>query len=131
MPLPAIGIPDRAVEDPDQLLSNQTTFVLIAIGCVAVGVVVGWLTGRTVFDFQGPDPRIRTYMIGATAISAFVLVFAIFRLLFGPTGYFSGVDGVLDDGSPDTFLFGWNLTGLALGAMLHRDGHASRVARAN
>jgi energy-coupling factor transport system substrate-specific component len=24
------------------------------------------------------------------------------------------VDGVLDDGSPDTFLFGWNLTGLAL-----------------
>jgi hypothetical protein len=67
-----------------------------------------------VFDFQGPDPRIRSYMIGATAISAAVIVFALFRLLFGPTGYFSGVDGVLDDGSPDPFLFGWNLTGLAL-----------------
>jgi hypothetical protein len=109
-----VGIPDLAVEDPDQLLSNQTTFVLIAIGCVAVGVVAAWLTGRTVFDFQGPDPRIRSYMIGATAISAAVIVFALFRLLFGPTGYFSGVDGVLDDGSPDPFLFGWNLTGLAL-----------------
>jgi hypothetical protein len=109
-----VGIPDLGVKDPDQLLSNQTTFVLIAIGCVIVGAVVAWLAGRTVFDFKGPDPRIRSYMIGATAISAAALVFAIFRLLFGATGYFSGVDGVLDDGSPDPFLFGWNLTGLAL-----------------
>lgn len=109
-----IGIPDLAVKDPDALLANQTTFLLIAIGCVAVGVVVGWLTGRTVFAFSGPDPRIRTYMIGATAISAAALVFALFRLLFGPTGYFSGVDGVLDDGTADKFLFGANLTGLAL-----------------
>lgn len=109
-----VGIPDLAVKDPDQLLSNQTTFVLIAIGCVIVGGLVAWLAGRTVFDFKGPDPRIRSYMIGATAISAAALVFATFRLLFGPTGYFSGVDGVLDDGSPDPFLFGWNLTGLAL-----------------
>jgi hypothetical protein len=109
-----VGIPDLAVEDPDTLLSNQTTFVLIAIGCVAVGIVVGWLLGRTVFDFQGPDPRIRTYMIGATAISAALLIFAVFRLLFGPTGYFSGVDGVNDDGTPDSFLFGWNLTGLSI-----------------
>jgi hypothetical protein len=109
-----VGIPDLAVKDPDQLLSNQTTFVLIAIGCVIVGAAVAWITGRTVFAFKGPDPRIRSYMIGATALSAAALVFAIFRLLFGPTGYFSSVDGVLDDGSPDPFLFGWNLTGLAL-----------------
>jgi hypothetical protein len=109
-----IGIPDLAAENPDDLLANQTSFLLIAVGCVAVGVVVGWLLGRTVFDFQGPDPRIRTYMIGATAISAALLIFAIFRLLFGPTGYFSGVDGVNDDGTPDTFLFGWNLTGLSI-----------------
>jgi energy-coupling factor transport system substrate-specific component len=53
-------------------------------------------------------------MIGATAISAAVLVFAVFRLFFGPTGFFSGVDGVKDDGSPDSFLFGWNLTALAI-----------------
>lgn len=109
-----IGIPDLGVTDPDALLTNQTTFLFIAIGCVAVGVVVGWLTGRTVFAFSGPDPRIRSYMIGATAISATVLVFALFRLLFGRTGYFSGVDGLLDDGTPDTFLSGANLTNLAL-----------------
>jgi hypothetical protein len=77
-------------------------------------VVVGWLMGATVFAFPGPDPRIRTYMIGATAISGSLLVFALFRLLFGPTGYFSGVDGVNDDGTPDTFLFGWDLSGLAI-----------------
>jgi hypothetical protein len=65
-----VGIPDLGVKDPDQLLSNQTTFVLIAIGCVIVGGVVAWLAGRTVFDFKGPDPRIRSYMIGATAIAA-------------------------------------------------------------
>jgi hypothetical protein len=109
-----VGIPDLTVEDADILLTNQTTFVLIAIGCVAVGVVVGWLAGRTVFAFTGPDPRIRSYMIGATAISAAALVFAVFRLLFAPEGYFSGVDGVLDDGTADKFLFGANLTGLAL-----------------
>jgi hypothetical protein len=109
-----VGIPDLGVTDPDQLLSNQTTFVLIAVGCVVVGIIVGWIAGRTVFAFKGPDPRIRSYMIGATAISAAALVFAIVRLLFGPTGYFSGVTGVLTDGTPDPFLFGWNLTALAL-----------------
>jgi len=109
-----VGIPDLSVEDADILLTNQTTFVLIAVGCVAVGVVVGWLAGRTVFAFTGPDPRIRSYMIGATAISSAALVFAVFRLLFAPEGYFSGVDGVLDDGTADKFLFGANLTGLAL-----------------
>ena len=36
------------------------------------------------------------------------------RLLFGPTGFFSAVDGVLDDGTPDSFLGGANLTSLAL-----------------
>jgi hypothetical protein len=109
-----VGLPDLGVTDEDALLTNQMTFVLMALGCVAVGVVVAWLTGRTVFAFTGPDPQIRTYMIGATAISAAAIVFALFRLLFAPNGYFSSVDGVLDNGQPDTFLFGWNLTGLAL-----------------
>ena len=44
------------------------------------------------------DPRIRTYLIGATAVAAFVLVVALFRLLFGPTGYFSAVNGKDPDG---------------------------------
>ena len=109
-----VGIPDLAVTDPDALLANQTTFVLIALGCVGVGVVVAGIARRTVFAFTGPDARIRSYLIGATAISAALLGFALVRLLFGPTGYFSGVDGVLADGTRDTFLFGANLTGLAV-----------------
>jgi energy-coupling factor transport system substrate-specific component len=102
------------VTDEDQLLINQGQFVIIAISCVAVGVVVAWLTARTVFAFQGDDPRIRTYLVGATAISAAAIVFALFRLLFSPSGYFSGVDGVNADGTPDKFLGGANLTGLAV-----------------
>ena len=109
-----IGIPDLGAADEGQLLANQGQFVLIAVACVAVGVVVAWLAGRTVFDFHGDDPQIRTYLVGATAISAAAIVFALFRLLFSPEGYFSGVDGVLDDGSADGFLGGANLTGLAL-----------------
>ncbi len=108
-----IGIPDLGVTDQDQLLINQGQFVIIAVACLAVGVVVAWLTGRTVFAFRGDDPRIRTYLISATAISAFAIVFALFRLLFSPSGYFSTVTGVTADGSPDKFLGGANLTGLA------------------
>ena len=48
------------------------------------------------------DPRIRTYLSGATAVAAFALVFAILRLLFSPTGYFSTVTGVKADGTQDT-----------------------------
>ena len=109
-----IGIPDLAAADADALLANQTQFVLMALGFVAVGVVVGWLAGRTAFAFKPDDPRIRPYLQGATAVAAFMLVFAIVRLLFGPTGYFSTVDGVLDDGTPDDFLGGANLTSLAI-----------------
>jgi energy-coupling factor transport system substrate-specific component len=74
---------------------------------------VAWLSQRTVFAFQGDDPRIRTYLTGATALFAFGLVFALARLLFGPTGYFSTVTGVKADGTPDPFLGGANLTSLA------------------
>src|SRR6187551_1324790 len=109
-----IGIPDLTAADEDALLANQTQFVLMALGFVAIGVVVGWLAGRTAFAFKPDDPRIRPYLQGATAVAAFMLVFAIVRLLFGPTGYFSTVDGVLDDGKPDDFLGGASLTGLAV-----------------
>jgi hypothetical protein len=103
-----IGLPDLGVQDENLLLDNQIRFVLISIVLVALGVVVGWLTNRTFFSFDPDDRRIHPYLSGATAISAFVLVFAILRLLFGPTGYFSTVDG----SDPD-FLGGANLTGLA------------------
>ena len=93
---------------------SQNRFVVVGLAIVAVGIVAGWVSRRTIFDLQGEDPRIRAYLVAATAISAGVLIFAFVRLLIGPTGYFSTVDGVLDDGSPDTFLGGANLTSLAL-----------------
>lgn len=97
-------------EDTD----SQNRFVLLGVAIIAIGAAVAWITGRTVFALPGSDPRIRTYLIGATAISAGAFVFAFARLLFGPTGYFSSVDGVQDDGTPDPFLGGADLTGLAL-----------------
>jgi hypothetical protein len=109
-----IGIPNLAETDPGKLLDNQGRFVLIAVACLVVGVIVAWLAGRTVFAFKSDDPRIRGYLIGATAIAAFAIVFALLRLLFAPAGYFSGVTGVKADGTPDSFLGGANLTGLAL-----------------
>ena len=35
------------------------------------------LSRRTIFDLKGEDPRIRTYLVAATAISAGVLIFAL------------------------------------------------------
>jgi len=109
-----IGIPNLSVTDADELTRNQWSFLAIAAGSIAVGVVVGWIASQTVFAFTGPDPVIRQYLIGATTIAAFALVFAILRLLFSPTGYFSTITGVMADGTPDPFLGGANLTGLAL-----------------
>jgi hypothetical protein len=93
---------------------SQNRFVVLGLVIIAIGVAAGWISRRTIFDLPGEDPRIRTYLIAATAISAAALVFALVRLLIGPTGFFSTVDGVLDDGTPDTFLGGANLTSLAL-----------------
>jgi hypothetical protein len=95
---------------------SQNRFVLIGIGIVLIGIAVTWITGSGVFKLPGGDPRVRTYLVGATTISAFALVFAVFRLLFGPAGYFSTIDGLDPDGAgPLGPLFGGaNLTALAL-----------------
>jgi hypothetical protein len=94
---------------------SQIRFVLLGLLIVAIGVVVAWVSRRTIFDFRDGDPRIPTYLAAATGISAFALVFALFRLLFGQTGYFSTLDGSDPDGEgPLTAPFGGaNLTGLA------------------
>ncbi len=97
-------------EDPD----SQMRFVLLGLLIVAVGVVVAWASGRTVFRLGAGDPRISRYLSIATAASAVVIVFAVLRLLFAPEGYFSTIDGVLDDGTADDFLGGANLTALAI-----------------
>ena len=96
--------------------NSQNRFVVIGILIVLIGVAAAWISGRTVFDLQPSDPRIRTYLVGATAIAAFVLVFSLFRLLFGPTGYFSTVNGKDPDGDgPLGPLFGGaDLSSLAL-----------------
>ena len=96
--------------------NSQNRFVVIGILIVLIGVAVAWISGRTVFDLQPSDPRIRTYLVGATAIAAFVLVFSLFRLLFGPTGYFSTVNGKDPDGDgPLGPLFGGaDLSSLAI-----------------
>ena len=93
---------------------SQTRFVSLGLLIVGVGVFVAWLTNSTLFAFEPNDSRIHPYLAAATAISAFALLFALFRLLFAPNGYFSGVDGLTDEGAPDDFLGGANLTGLAI-----------------
>ena len=93
---------------------SQTLFVTKSVLIVAIGLIVAWASGRTIFVFRPGDARIRTYLTAATGIAAGVLVFMILRLLFSPSGYFSTVTGKKADGTPDDFLGGANLTGLAL-----------------
>jgi hypothetical protein len=95
-------------------VESQNRFVVLGIVIVAIGVVVGWISGRTIYQLEGKPDRARSYLIGAATLSATALAFALVRLLFGPTGYFSAIDGLTDDGTPDTFLGGANLTGLAI-----------------
>jgi energy-coupling factor transport system substrate-specific component len=111
-----IGIPELFPEDPNEALANQGRFVVIGVVIVAIGVVAAWLSNRTVFAFQPGDTRIAPYLAAATGISSFLLVFALLRLLFGPSGYFSTLDGSDPDGAEGPLgpLFGGaNLTGLA------------------
>ena len=94
-------------EDTD----SQTRFVVISLGLVGIGAIVAWLTGRTIFRLEGRPEDARRYLTIAAALAAGALLFAIFRLVFGPTGYFSAMDGLNEDGTPDGFP---NLTSLAL-----------------
>jgi hypothetical protein len=94
---------------------SQIRFVLLGILIAAIGVAVAWISRRTVFAFRDGDPRIATSLSAATGIAAFVLVFAILRLLFAPTGYFSTLNGSDPDADgPLSAPFGGaNLTGMA------------------
>jgi hypothetical protein len=94
-------------EDTD----SQMRFVLISLVLVAIGVAVAWVSGRTIFRLEGRPEAARRYLTIAAAVGAGAFLFAIIRLLFGPTGYFSAMDGLDDAGNPDGFP---NLTGLAI-----------------
>jgi hypothetical protein len=109
-----VGLPDLGAQDSNVATDNQNRFVVISLGIIALAVVVAWLSARTVFRFTADDRRIKPYLSTATGIAAFALIFAVLRLLFSPSGYFSTVTGVKPDGTADTFLFGANLTALAL-----------------
>jgi hypothetical protein len=108
-----IGIPSLDFNDPNAT-DNQMRFVLISLALLAIGVIVAWATGRSVFNLEGEPGRAKRYLQVAAALTAGLLIFAVARLLIGPSGYFSTVDGVNADGTPDTFLGGANLTSLAL-----------------
>ncbi len=101
-----VGIPQLGA---DATADDQNRFVLTGIVIIVIAIAVAWVSRRTVFSFHADDPRIRTYLTGATALFAFALVFALARLLFGPTGWFSTING-----SDTTFLGGLNLSSLAL-----------------
>ena len=105
-----IGIPSLAFDDPNAL-DNQMRFVLISLGLVALGVLAAWISRRTIYRLEGRPEAARQYLTVAAAIAAGALLFALLRLLFGPTGYFSTMDGLNDDGTSDGFP---NLTSLAL-----------------
>jgi len=109
-----IGLPDLGAQDPNVATDNQNRFVLISVGIIVLAAVVAWLSARTIFRFAPDDRRIKPYLSAATGIAAFALILAVLRLLFSPSGYFSTVTGVKPDGTADPFLFGANLTALAL-----------------
>ena len=89
-------------------------FLLTTAVIALLGVAAAAVSGRTVFRLEDRPEAARRYLVAAATLTATVLVVAILRLLFSPTGYFSHVDGSDPDG-PDGPLFGGaNLSGLAL-----------------
>jgi hypothetical protein len=93
-----VGLPDIALDttaDPSlegQLLANQTLFVSYALLSAGVGVVVAWLSGRSIFRFgAGDGPRIRSYLALGSGVATALLVFVVLRLLFGPEGWFAAL----------------------------------------
>ena len=109
-----VGLPDLGATDPNQLLANQNQFVTMGLAILVFGAIVAWASNRTVFRFRGDEPRIKTDLSIATGVSAAAIVFVLLRLVIGPTGYFSTITGVRSDGTPDPFLRGANLSGLAI-----------------
>jgi energy-coupling factor transport system substrate-specific component len=89
--------------------AGQNAFVTLSIVAIVIGIVVAWWSGRTLFAFTDGDPRIRPSLTAAATVAAALLVFAVLRLLFSPTGWFSTLTG-----EPTSPIPGLNLSGLAL-----------------
>jgi hypothetical protein len=110
-----VGLSLPRADDPDQL-GGQVRFIVTSSVIAIVAVAVGLVTRRTVFRLEGRPERARTYLVAASGITAGALAFGAVRLVFGPGGWVSKLDGVTDDGLPDPIpLLGTaDLTGLAL-----------------
>lgn len=95
---------------------SQIRFVLLGLAIAAFGIVVGWISRRTIFAFHDGDVRVPTYLAAASGITAFAIVVALFRLLFGAAGYFSSLDGTDPDAEGPAIApwGGANLTSLGL-----------------
>jgi energy-coupling factor transport system substrate-specific component len=102
-----------AEDDP----SSGDRFLLTTALIAVLGVVAALVSGRTIFRLEDRPATARRYLVVAATLTATVLVIAILRLLFSPTGYFSQVDGSDPDGPNEPLgpLFGGaDLSGLAL-----------------
>jgi hypothetical protein len=87
---------------------EQNRFVVMSVVILAIAILVGFVSRRSVFAFKQGDRSIGTSLVIATGLTAGAIVFALVRLLFGPSGYFSTVAG------DPTILNGANLTRLAI-----------------
>jgi energy-coupling factor transport system substrate-specific component len=104
-----IGMPSLSEADAGQLADNQLRFVAITAGLVALGLVVGAVTARTVFAFRGGTAHLGRWLVIASATTAGTITLLVLWLLFAPAGWFSTVDG-----TDPAFLWGLDLSGLAL-----------------
>ncbi len=97
-------------------VDSQNRFVVLGVVIALIGIAVGYISGRTIYRLEGQPDRAKSYLVAASALTAGALTFAFMRLLFGPTGYFIGIDGKDPDGDgPLTALFGGaNLSTLAV-----------------
>ena len=97
-------------------VDSQNRFVVLGVAIALIGIAVGYISGRTIYRLEGQPDRAKSHLVAASAITAGALTFAFMRLLFGPTGYFIGIDGKDPDGDgPLTALFGGaNLSALAV-----------------
>ena len=82
----------------DEDTGSQDRFVALTAIIALTGVIVGFVSGRTIFRLEGRPAAARGYLTIAAAVTATALIFAVIRLLFGPTGYFSTIDGADPDG---------------------------------
>ncbi|MCU0483562.1 MAG: hypothetical protein MUC54_04715 [Chloroflexi bacterium] len=104
-----VGLPSLAETDPARLADSQLRFVVTAGMLVVLGLLVGAVTARTVFAVRGSTAHLASWLAVASATTAGSVALLVLWLLFAPAGWLSTVDG-----SDPAFLWGLDLSGLAL-----------------